>query len=169
MQKALTQMNLQIHHVISDITGFSGLAIINAILSGERDPYRLASLRDKRIKASASTIAKSLIGDYRSEHIFALKQSLEIYQHYRKMISDVDLEIKKHLEKFESKVDIEKFPPPEEFSTLSSLLSNLLIGDIGINSYSFSSRSTTINSPNLIVISMFKLFSFAYKKFLSLE
>lgn len=65
MQKALDQMNLQLHHVISDITGMTGIAILEAILAGERNPHTLAALRDRRIKASADTIATSLVGDYR--------------------------------------------------------------------------------------------------------
>ena len=73
MQKALDQMNLQLHHVIADITGFTGLAIIKAILAGEREPHALAALRDGRIKASADTIAKSLVT---GEHLFTLGQSL---------------------------------------------------------------------------------------------
>ena len=62
MQKALDQMNLQLHHVISDLTGTTGLAILDAILKGERDPQVLAQLRDRRIKASAETMAQSLVG-----------------------------------------------------------------------------------------------------------
>jgi transposase len=77
MQKALDQMNLQIHHVISELAGTTGLAIIDAILAGERDPQVLAKLRDRRIKASEDTIRKSLVGDYREEHLFVLKQSLD--------------------------------------------------------------------------------------------
>jgi transposase len=65
MQKALSQMNLQLHHVLSDLTGQSGLAILDAILAGERNPQVLAELRDPRVKASPETIAKSLVGDYR--------------------------------------------------------------------------------------------------------
>src|SRR5437899_7077031 len=85
MQKALDQMNLQLHHVISDITGVTGLAIIEAILKGERDPQTLAKLRDGRIKATESTIAKSLVGDYRREHLFTLGQSLAAYRHSQKL------------------------------------------------------------------------------------
>ena len=77
MQKALTQMNLQLHNVISDITGVSGLAIIDAILLGEREPSKLAGLCDARIKASRQVVAKSLVGDYRPEHLFCLQQALE--------------------------------------------------------------------------------------------
>jgi transposase len=105
IQKALTQMNLQIHNVISDITGVTGLAILDAILSGERDPRKLAALKDKRIKADDRTIIKSLEGDYRPEHLFTLKQALQIYRHYRQMISDCDIEIEKHLRDFESRID----------------------------------------------------------------
>src|SRR3974390_2369218 len=76
MQKALDQMNLQVHHVISDIVGQTGLAIVDAILDGRRDPLKLAKLRNERIKASEEVIAKSLVGDYRPEHLFTLRQSL---------------------------------------------------------------------------------------------
>lgn len=80
MQKALDQMNLQIHHVISDLAGTTGLAIVDAILAGERDLAKLAKLRDGRIRASEETIMKSLVGDYREEHLFVLRQSLESYR-----------------------------------------------------------------------------------------
>jgi hypothetical protein len=76
MQKALDQMNLQLHHVISDIVGQTGLTIVDAILAGEREPSVLAKLRNERIKASEQVIAKSLVGDYRPEHLFTLRQSL---------------------------------------------------------------------------------------------
>lgn len=73
MQKSLTQMNLHLHHVISNIVGVTGLAIVEAVLAGERDTVKLAALKDRRIKADASTIAKSLTGDYRDEHLFCLR------------------------------------------------------------------------------------------------
>lgn len=101
MQKALDQMNLQLHHVISDIVGQTGLAIVDAILDGERDPLELAKLRGDRIKASEAVIAKSLVGDYRQEHLFTLKQSLEAYRSYQKMIDACDREIRQHLEQFQ--------------------------------------------------------------------
>ena len=84
MQKALDQMNLQLHHVISDIVGQTGLAIVDAILAGERDPSILAKLRHERIKASEAVIVKSLEGDYRAEHLFTLRQSLTAYRSYQK-------------------------------------------------------------------------------------
>jgi hypothetical protein len=82
MHKALTQMNLQIHHVISDITGTTGLAIVDAILAGQRDAAELAKLRDPHIKAHEETIRKSLVGNWRAEHLFTLKQSCELYRTY---------------------------------------------------------------------------------------
>ena len=69
MQKALTQMNLQIHPVLSDITGRSGLAILDAIVAGERNPAVLAQLRHRQVQASAEGVMKSLVGDYRREHL----------------------------------------------------------------------------------------------------
>lgn len=105
MQKALDQMNLQLHHVISDITGLTGTAIIEAILQGERDPHKLARLRDGRIKATEQTIAKALVGEYRSEHLFTLRQSLAAYRHYQQLIAECDIEIQRYLGQFESRVD----------------------------------------------------------------
>ncbi len=109
MQKALNQMNLHLHHVISDLTGVTGLAIIDAILAGERDPRRLAALRDHRIKSSAATIAKALVGDYRKEHLFALRQARQLYQAYQTQIQECDREIEAHLATIESRT---QEPPP---------------------------------------------------------
>lgn len=97
MQKALDQMNLQLHHVISDITGMTGLAIIDAILAGERDASTLAALRNRRIHATVETITKALVGDYRPEHVFTLRQSLEAYRYYQKLMAECDVEIERHL------------------------------------------------------------------------
>ena len=100
MQKALDQMNLQLHHVISDITGQTGLAMVEAILAGERNPSVLAKLRHDRIKASEEVIAKSLVGDYRPEHLFTLRQSLAAYHYYEKLLDHWDREIRRCLEEF---------------------------------------------------------------------
>lgn len=113
MQKALNQMNLQLHHVISDITGLTGLAILDAILAGERDPKRLAKLRDWRIKASEEVIAKSLVGDYLPEHLFTLRQSLAAYRYYRQLILECDAEIEHALAALDSKVDLQEKPLPK--------------------------------------------------------
>jgi transposase len=101
MQKALDQMNVQIHRVLSDLTGVSGLAILEAILAGERDGHRLASLRDRRVQASEQSIVAALEGDYRAEHLFTLRQSLESYRHYQRLIADCDRQIREQLEALE--------------------------------------------------------------------
>jgi len=102
MQKALDQMNLQVHRVISDITGQTGLAIVDAILAGKRDPGELAKPRHERIQASEEVIAKSLVGDYRPEQVFTLRQSLTAYRSYQKLIDDCDREIRGCLEEFKT-------------------------------------------------------------------
>ena len=116
MQKALTQMNLQIHHVLSDLTGQSGLAIIDAILAGSRDAKALAALRNSRVKASEATICKSLQGDWREEHLFTLRQARDCYQHYQELIAACDQEIAKRLAAFESRVDPVATPIPARTS-----------------------------------------------------
>ena len=113
MQKALDQMNLQLHHVISDITGVSGIAIIEAILNGERDPLVLSKMCDKRIKASRPTIAAALVGDYRREHLFTLRQSLYAYRQSQELIAACDREIEQHLAAFDSMVDLQATPLPK--------------------------------------------------------
>ncbi len=114
MQKALTQMNVQFQHVISDITGLTGLAILDAIVAGERDPAVLAKLRDPRIKADEETIRKSLEGNWRAEHILALKQRLSLYRSHGEMISDCDKEIEKLVAAFEPEVDLDEKPMPKD-------------------------------------------------------
>lgn len=90
MQKALMEMNLQLHHVVSDITGATGMRIIRAIVDGERDPDVLASYRDIRCKSSIDIIKSALVGNDRAEHVFALAQSLELYDFYKARIEDCD-------------------------------------------------------------------------------
>jgi transposase len=114
MQKSLDQMNVQLHHVISDLAGATGLAIIEAILAGERDPHKLAQLRDWRIRATEETIMKSLVGDYREEHLFTLGQSLQSYRHYQDMIQKVDLQIKEMMQRLPSKAVGNTKPPKEK-------------------------------------------------------
>jgi transposase len=93
MQKALTQMNLQLHHVVSDITGATGMRIIRAFVAGERDPGTLASYRDQRCHASVETIRQALVGNDREEHVFALAQALELYDFYQKKVAECDARI----------------------------------------------------------------------------
>jgi transposase len=90
MQKALTQMNIQLTNVISDIVGQTGQRIIRAILAGERDGHRLAKLRDFRIKASEGEIARALVGTWREEHLFALGQAVALFDSYAVQIAACD-------------------------------------------------------------------------------
>lgn len=93
MQKALLQMNVQLHHVVSDMTGVTGMRILRAIVAGERDPAVLARLRDVRCQAPVETIQAALTGNYRPEHVFALQQSLELYDVYQEKIRCCDAKI----------------------------------------------------------------------------
>jgi transposase len=97
MQKALEQMNIKVHKVISDILGKSGMAIIEAILKGIRNPKILAELTDSRIKASKEDIIKSLEGNWTKSQLFILKQSYELYQFYKSRIEQCDLQIQDYL------------------------------------------------------------------------
>lgn len=97
MQKALTLMNLQLHHVLSDISGVTGLKIIRAIVAGERDPDVLASMRDVRCRESLQTIRAALVGNYQPEHVFALAQALALFDAYQDRIGDCDRQIENTL------------------------------------------------------------------------
>jgi transposase len=108
MQKALTQMNLQLHNVVTDITGTTGMRIIKAILSGEKNPETLAGMRDPRCKNSAAIIALSLKGNYRPEHLFSLRQALELYEFYQTKIAEADQQILDQLKHFD---DANTTPP----------------------------------------------------------
>ncbi|WP_375319034.1 IS110 family transposase [Candidatus Tisiphia endosymbiont of Oplodontha viridula] len=101
MQKALNEMNIQLHHVISDITGISGMKIIKAIIVGERDAKKLAEFKDYRIKSNSETIIKALEGDYRKEQLAILKQELELYEFYLTKIEECDKSIKECYEEFD--------------------------------------------------------------------
>ena len=98
MQKALAQMNIQIVNVIADIVGETGQKIVRAIIAGERDPYKLASLRNYRIKASEEEIAKSLQGNWRQEHLFALKQAVALFDAYSEQLRQCDCQLQKMLQ-----------------------------------------------------------------------
>ena len=93
MQKALTEMNVRLDSVLSDIMGQTGQKILRAIIDGERDPQRLASFRDRRVKASADTIAASLEGTWREEHLFALEQAVQRYDFLEQQLEDCEARI----------------------------------------------------------------------------
>jgi transposase len=93
MQKALTQMNIQLDSVVSNLTGKTGLSILREIVAGERDPQKLAALRDRRLRATQETVARSLHGNWRQEHLFALSQALAHYDFLAKQITECDQSI----------------------------------------------------------------------------
>jgi transposase len=103
LQKSLSQMNIQLHNVISDITGVTGMKIIRAIVQGERSARILASYRDRGCKNPIEVIEQSLEGHYREEHIFTLTQALELYDLYQEKIHSCDKQIEKQLELFENR------------------------------------------------------------------
>jgi transposase len=111
MQKALTQMNLRLTSVLSDITGVTGLKIIRAIVAGERDGHKLAQFRDERCKKSEAEIVKSLEGHYKREHLFALQQALELYDFYDRQLQACDLELEAMYQAFETPEE-RGTPPP---------------------------------------------------------
>jgi transposase len=113
MQKALTQMNVQLHQVVSDITGTTGMAIIRAIVAGERNPQVLAALRHHRSQRTAAEIAQALAGDYRIEHVFVLQQELQLYDVYKVQIAACDRQIEQCLADFRNKVDLAEAPLPQ--------------------------------------------------------
>lgn len=109
MQKALMQMNVQLHHVVTDITGVTGMKILRAIVSGNHDPDHLSEHRDRRCKHSVESIREALTGNYRPEHLFALQHSLEIYDFFQAKITECDGEIEKALQE----LNVDR-PSPEE-------------------------------------------------------
>lgn len=110
MQKALQQMNLRLDNVVSDITGQTGMRILKAILAGERNVRKLGEMRDRRCHASAEVIAQSLVGNYRQEHLFALKQAVELFEFYQEKITECEAEMEKYLQSLSGKGDDD--PPP---------------------------------------------------------
>jgi transposase len=108
MQKALTQMNVQLQHVVSDISGLTGMRIIRAIAAGTRDPDELARLRDARCKASIGTVREALVGNYRPEHVFGLQQAVDLYDAYQAQVTRCDERIEELLCELSAET-----PPPE--------------------------------------------------------
>jgi transposase len=111
IQKALTEMNIQLANVISDISGMTGMAILRAIVSGERNPQALARLKGERIHATREEIAQSLEGTWRPELLFVLEQSLALYDTYQQTIAECNVRIEAHLKSMESKTTVEQPPP----------------------------------------------------------
>lgn len=119
MQKALTQMNLHLNNVISDITGKTGMLIIRAIVDGERDPKKLAQFRDERCHNSEKVIEASLVGNYREEHLFSLSQALALYDFYYTRILECEFMIEQAVKKLESRCDPQKLLKYKELNQKS--------------------------------------------------
>jgi len=113
LQKALTEMNLQLANVISDISGVTGMAILRAIVGGERDPHKLAALKNERIRASREEIARNLEGNWREELLFVLAQSLELYDTYLRKIAACHRRVEAHLKTMDPKIDVQAQPAPQ--------------------------------------------------------
>lgn len=111
MQKALLQMNIQLPQVVSDIAGSTGLAIIRDIVSGERDPLKLAQHRDCRCKKDEATIARSLCGNWRKEHVLSLSQALRLWDFYRTLIGEIEKAI---FESIDDRLQEYSFPQETE-------------------------------------------------------
>ena len=117
MQKALTQRNIQLANVISDLSGVTGQLIVRAIVGGERDPRKLAELSHPRIQASRGAIAKSLEGNWRQELIFVLQQEIQMYDTYQRRVAECDQELQKHLSAFADTVSApgkQELPPKKK-------------------------------------------------------
>ena len=112
MQKALTQMNVQLANVLSDVSGVTGQAIIKAILKGERDPHKLAALRDYRVKANEQQIAQSLEGHWQPDLLFVLKQEQDGYEFCQKQMAECDRQLAQYLQQREDRSH--SAPLPEE-------------------------------------------------------
>lgn len=112
MQKALHQMNLLLDTVISNITGVTGMAIIERILAGERDPVTLAGLRDCRIRATEDEIVNALQGDYRDEQLFVLQQAVDAYRFAQTQIAACDGKVEAWLKQTEKRIDLHNQPLP---------------------------------------------------------
>ncbi len=125
MQKCLDQMNVCVHHAVSDITGLTGIAIIRAIVSGERDPRALASLRDCRCQKSEAQIAEELTGNWRPEHLFNLGQALKVYDQLCGVISDYDAEILKYVNSLQPPDSKDSSAPPPLSRTKANKFSRL--------------------------------------------
>jgi transposase len=130
MQKAMTEMNLQLANVISDLSGVSGMAIVRAILAGERDGKKLAGLADSRVRASTEEIAQSLQGNWRDELLFLLRQEVELYDIYQQRILECDRRVEAHLKTFTSERQAST-PPPDKSKRVKKPKGNAPRFDLG--------------------------------------
>jgi hypothetical protein len=129
--------------VLADITGVTGMRIIRAIVQGERNPKKLALMREPEVKNTPEAIAKALEGDYREEHLFVLKQALELYDFYHRQIEACDLEIERSLHAFETKVDPAAHPLPPRKRNRKKPIGNESFADLRTELYRISGTDFT--------------------------
>lgn len=159
MHKCLDQMNLQIHHVISDLTGTTGMAILEAIVAGERDARTLAAHRSRRIKASLRTVEKSLAGDWREEHLLVLRLAFEAWKFQRAQIASLDEEIQRRVEALESRIDMEQTPRPARVRR-RTVSANEPCGAISLENECYRVLGTDLTAvPSLSVLTVQSLLS----------
>ena len=149
MQKSYDQMNIHLHHAISDLTGITGMAITDAILAGERDPARLAALADRRIKASRDTLIKALQGDWRPEHLFTLQQARQTYAHYQELIGMCDQQVQTAIRALETAPET---PPGTSSAGAAST------GETTSEGEAPTSRSTSESEPFVLSRHLTRLF-----------
>ena len=133
VQKALDQMNVQLHHVVSDITGETGLAILDAIVTGERDGAVLARLRNYRCRKSATEIAAALRGDWQEEHLFTLRQSLEAWRFHQKLVDECQVQIERHSAALADQSLAELPAPPKKHAQPDERLRAHLFAKFGVD------------------------------------
>ena len=112
MQKALTLMNLQFHNVLSELSGKTGMAILRAIVAGERDPAVLAKHRHPGCRASREQFEASLTGNYQPEHLFALRQALSLYDTHKELVAQCDQAVSQCLDSINASIDVQREPMP---------------------------------------------------------
>jgi hypothetical protein len=133
LQKALDQMNVLLHRAVTDITGTTGLAILDAIIKGERDPQKLAANRDHRCKKSAAAIASALKGDWKIEPFFTLRQSLAAWRFNHQLADECLAEIHRLASKLESQTDATTRPPAKRGKQPDAAVRTLLFQKFGVD------------------------------------
>ena len=145
MQAALDQMNIKLHYVIDDLSGLTGQAIIEAILKGQRDPVQLAKLRDRRIQASESLIAKALEGDWRKEHLFVLQKAWESYQQIQRQIQQCDQELVAYARELEAATQV--IHPPKTMRLRAELMGTEPDSKVSVQKPPKVRKKTSKNQP----------------------
>jgi transposase len=163
MQKALEQMNLQLAKVVDDITGETGMAIMDAVLKGERDGKQLAKMRNHRCRKSEEEIARALVGDFREELLFCLRQELEGYRFVQAQMSRCNEEILARLQSFEAKAEAKDIPKAKNKKIESSEIRLALFRAAGVDLSLVPGFGET-NLPTLIAEVGFDLAKFTSEK-----